>query len=48
MKYLAITFLIYLTQASTISKSISLRPKPKARAGGADASAAAVYSVNFK
>lgn len=47
MKYIAFTLLYYLSQASPLSNTISLRPKPKARAGGADASSAAVYSVLF-
>jgi hypothetical protein len=47
MRLLTILALATVIFAQQLKNSINLRPKPKARAGGADASAAAVFSVIF-
>jgi hypothetical protein len=43
-----IIFLSLFAGSQEFMPSISLRPKPKARAGGADDKAAAIFSVLFK
>lgn len=42
-----IIFLLGLVNSEPFMPTIKLRPKPKARAGGADAKAAAIFSVFF-